>query len=231
MKESWGERLKTFPEVGEACSARCGVRQAVVVANPRDDVDALRFAAKLPVETRDLVRGVVRLTATRPEIGHLEVARREVRELGCKPYCRGRSKTAIGRAEGKRFHLFGRRGGKLLAAVSDVYVPQGRHAVDVLATLDVGERRALAAHDDELRDGSRGSREIALRVKPVRTVQLGQEARLRRGESRKGFMDGHAYAAVKPPSTAREAPVMCMDSSLDRNSIAPATSMGSAIRR
>src|SRR5438445_13283876 len=196
MKESWGERLKTFPEVGEACSARCGVRQAVVVANPRDDVDALGFAAKLPVETHDLVCGVVRLPATRPEIGHLEVARRKVRELGRELDRRSRSKTAIGRAERQRFHLFGRRGGQLLAAISDVYVPQGRHAVEVLAALDVGERRALAAGDDELRDGSRRSGEIALRVKPVRTVQLGQHARLRRGDSREGFMDGHAYAAV-----------------------------------
>src|SRR5438132_1173355 len=196
MKESWGERLKTFPEVGEACGARCGVRQAVVVADPRDDVDALGFAAKLPVETRDLVRRVVRLTATRPEIGHLEVARRKVRELGCKPDRRSRAKTAIGRAERQRFHLFGRRGGKLLAAISDVYVPQGRHAVDVLAALDVGERRALATDDDELRDGSRRSGEIALRVKPVRTVQLGQQARLCLRESSEGFIDGHAYAAV-----------------------------------
>src|SRR5437879_9915966 len=196
MKESWGERLKTFPGVGEACGARCGVRQAVVVANPRDDVDALGFAAQLPVETRDLVRGVVRLTATRREIGHLEVAGREVREPGSKLDRRSRSKTAIGGAEGQRFHLFGRRGGKLLAAVSDIYVPQGRHAVDVLAALDVGERRALAADDDELRDGSRRSGEIALWVKPVRTVQLGQPARLCRGESGQGFIDGHGHAAV-----------------------------------
>src|SRR5438132_8534824 len=196
MKESWGERLKTFPEVGEACGARCGVRQAVVVANPRDDVDALGFAAKLPVETRDLVRGVVRLTATRPEIGHLEVAGGKVRELGCKLDRRGRSKTAIGRAERQRFHLFGRRGGKLLAAVSDVYVPQGGHAVEVLAPLDVGERRTLAADDDELRDGSGRSGEIALGVKPVRAVQLGQQARLCLGESRERLIEGHAYAAV-----------------------------------
>src|SRR5438132_5126287 len=139
MKESWGERLKTFPEVGEACGARCGVRQAGVVANPRDDVDALGFAAKLPVETRDLVRGVVRLAATRREIRHLEVAGRKVRELGCKLDRRSRSKTAIGRAEGQRFHLFGRRGGKLLAAIADVYVPMRLHDVEVLAALGVGE--------------------------------------------------------------------------------------------
>src|SRR2546430_8146741 len=115
MKESWGERLKAFPEVGEACGARRGVRQTVVVANPRDDVDALGFAAKLPVETRDLVCGVVRLTAARPEIGHLEVAGREVRELGRELDRRSRSKTAIGRAERQRFHLFGRRAGMLVA--------------------------------------------------------------------------------------------------------------------
>src|SRR5438477_11170097 len=196
MKESWGERLESLPEVGEACRARCRVRQAVVVADPRDDVDAPGFAAKLPVETRDLVRGVVRLPATRREIGHLEVAAGKLRELGCKLDRRSCSKTATGRAERQRRHLFCRRGSKLLAAVSDVYVPQGGHAVEVLVPLDVGERRTLAADDDELRDGSRRSGEITLRVKPMRTIQLGQQARLCLGVSRNGFIDGHAYAAV-----------------------------------
>ena len=68
------------------------------------------------------------------------------------------------------------RVGKHVAAVADVHVPEGSHAVDVLATVDVGERRALPSGEDQLRDRTYRRCEVTLGMEPVRPVELIQPA-------------------------------------------------------
>src|SRR5207249_8980829 len=124
VEESRRERLEAFPEVGHPGGAGGGVGEAVIVAEPGDDVHALGFAAQLPVEPSDLVGSVVRLGAARREISHLEVAWSELRQLGCKLDRRRRPKAAVGRTESESPHLLRGRRRKDVAAVADVHVPQ-----------------------------------------------------------------------------------------------------------
>ena len=177
MQEPRGKRFEALPEVGQARGARRGVGEAVVVANPGDDVHPFGFAAQLPVEPGDLVGGVVRLAAARREISHIEVAWRQLGQLGGELDRRRRSKAAIGRAEGESPHLLGGHGGKDVPAVAHIHVPERGHAVDVLASVDVGQRRTVSADQDQLRDRSLWCAKVALRMQPVRLVELGKPAR------------------------------------------------------
>ena len=178
VQESRREWFETLPEVGQARGARGSVRKAVIVASPRDDVHTIRFRAQLPVEPGDLVSGVVRFGASGGEIGHLEIARRQLRQPGRKPDGRRRPKAAVGGAESQSGHLLRGRCGKHFAAVTHIDIPERGHAVDVLASFDVGQPRALSADHDQLRDRSGSRRKIALRMKPVCPVELGKPARL-----------------------------------------------------
>src|SRR5712691_5540677 len=99
MQEARGERLESLPEVGQARGAGRAVGQAVVVANPGDDVHPPRLAAQLPVESRDLICGVVRLGAPGCEVGDLQLARCELSQLGRQLDGGLRTEATVGRAE------------------------------------------------------------------------------------------------------------------------------------
>src|SRR5258708_39307824 len=104
MKEPRSQWPEAFPEIGQAGGAGRTVRQAMVVANPRDDVHALRLAPQSPVETRDLVGGVIGLGAAGREVRDLELARRQLSQLGGELNRGRRAEAAVRRAERQRLH-------------------------------------------------------------------------------------------------------------------------------
>ena len=177
MKEAWRERLETLPEVGKACRAGGAVSEAMVVANPGDDVHATRLPAQLPVKPGNLVGRVVCLGAARREIRHLQVAGSQLCQLGGQLDRRCGAEAAICGAERKSFHLLGGGVGKHGSAVANVHVPQRRHAVDVIASVDISEGCASTAGEDQLRYAARGRIQVALRMEPVGPVELVQPAR------------------------------------------------------
>src|SRR5439155_23218157 len=67
--------------------------------------------------------------------------------------------------------------GKHGSAVANVHVPQRRHAVDVIASVDISEGCASTAGEDQLRNAARGRIQVALRMEPVGPIQLVQPAR------------------------------------------------------
>ena len=190
VQEARRARLEHRPEGREAGRAHRGEREPVIGALPRDDLDLLRLAERLPVEPRGLERRLGGFgPAAREEEGVDRGKDQRTQPLGQRD--RGHVAPArIGgmKREGRHLPLGGI--GQLPPAVSDVHVPQAREAVDVFASVRILDQRTVSGDPDARRGVRRRVMQRMKQMRPIR-IERGRNTHARHATVLRA--DGHLY--------------------------------------
>ncbi len=140
---------EAFVVGGDAGGGQCAHGDAVVAHFAGDDLDLVGLAFEVPVVAGDFEGGFVRLGAAGGEVDVVEGAGEELGEFGGELDGGGGGETEEGGDERDLVDLVGGGGGELVAAVTDVDVPESGEAVDVAFAVGVPEVDAFAAGEDE----------------------------------------------------------------------------------
>ena len=123
-------------------------RDPVIATHARDDFLLLGLAANIVVIPDQFDVGVVGVRARIAEEDLAHIIGRETNDAVREANRLFRPHREEAVVVGQILNLLGDGLGDLLPPPSDVDAPEARHGVDVFLAIDVGERDALARHDD-----------------------------------------------------------------------------------
>ncbi len=142
-----GQRLEGRAQIGDAGRGQTAHGRPVVGGLARDDLVLGPVAAELVVLAGQLQRGLDGFTAAAGEEDAVEVAGRELCDLGGQ-LNRARMRVAPVGEEAELLRLIGTSLRHIGAAVTDVRAEERAEAVEVLLAVLIEDVAALAANDD-----------------------------------------------------------------------------------